>query len=232
MNLSDNPRGSSARPLLESEIKGAQLMAKSGVECAKMLNVSYATYRKWATEYGLFKQFRDKCVKEKNNRQKKKTKIHSNPNKGKYPLIDILKGKFPNSPVFKLKDRLFKCGYKAEKCENCGWDEKRITDGKGPFILDFKDSNPLNKSLENLTILCMNCAHNIRGYISRGKPELHHGLNLDKIQREKARIKIINTEEEKLKDARMEALANDADFEIGDLNTEELDQLLGGDFDE
>ena len=234
MSLSDNPRGSSARPLLESEIKGAQLLATDGADCARILNVSYATYKKWAVAYDLFEPFKQKCIEAKNKRQIKKTKVHSNPNKGKYPLMDILKGKYPNYPVFKLKDRLFKCEFKEEKCENCGWTEKRLSDGKGPFILDFKDSNPLNKQLENLQILCMNCAHNIRGYINRGKKEFHHNLDLDKMQREKVRIKIINAEEEKIQADRSEALKSDddIDFSIGDIPIDELEQLLGGESDE
>ena len=40
-----------ARPLLESEIKGIQKKARSAAEAAKLLGVSYNTYKKYAKQY-------------------------------------------------------------------------------------------------------------------------------------------------------------------------------------
>ena len=43
-----------------------------------------------------------------------------------------------------------------EKCNNCGFEEKRLTDGKVPLVLDFKDGNRKNHKYDNLQMLCFN----------------------------------------------------------------------------
>ena len=45
----------------------------------------------------------------------------------------------------------------------CGYSESRITDGKVPLILAFKDGDRSNHVLENLEIVCYNCYHNTYG---------------------------------------------------------------------
>ena len=47
-------RGLGAKPLLESEIKDAQKKARSAMEAARILGVSYNTYKKYARKYGIF----------------------------------------------------------------------------------------------------------------------------------------------------------------------------------
>ena len=47
-------RGIGARPLLESEIKDAQSKSRSAFEAARLLEVSYNTYKKYAKLYGIF----------------------------------------------------------------------------------------------------------------------------------------------------------------------------------
>ena len=71
------------------------------------------------------------------------------------PLKDILK----QNVIFqsyKLKKRLFKEGYKKEKCEICGWAEMS-KDGRIPLEINHKNGNPTDNRLENLAILCPNC---------------------------------------------------------------------------
>lgn len=206
-----NPKGYFSRPILESEIKAAQSISRSAKETARNLGVSYNTYKKWAKRYGIFETV-------KNKPGLKIPKPHRDPTRGAYPLDDIIAGKHPNYPTFKFKDKLFKSGYKKEECENCGWTEKRITDKKGPFLVDYIDGNPYNKSLENIRILCLNCTHNLRGYISRGKADLHHNLDLDKIQREKAKLKIQRVEVEE---------KSENEIDISSLTDEEIKQLMG-----
>ena len=41
-----------------------------------------------------------------------------------------------------------------EKCSCCGFEEKRVTDGKVPLVLDFIDGNRKNHKYENLRMLC------------------------------------------------------------------------------
>jgi hypothetical protein len=210
------PRGKYSRPPMESEIKAAQSVTNSALEAARLLGISYNTYKKWAKRYGLHEIHRNKPgVKIK--------KVQRDPTKGKYPLDDILKGMYPNYPTYRLKDRLFKCGYKEQKCENCGWTETRVTDDKGPFLVDYIDGNSYNKKFENIRILCLNCTHNLRGYINRGKTHARKDmivdLDVDRLQRERARPKIKKAEVDEEDD-------NWDDKELN-LTEEEIQQLLG-----
>ena len=60
-------RGLGAKPLLESEIKDAQKKARSAMEAARLLGVSYNTYKKYARKYGIFEDLKnpDGTVSEK-----------------------------------------------------------------------------------------------------------------------------------------------------------------------
>ena len=99
-----------------------------------------------------------------------------NVNQGKYSLSDILAGKHPKYPVFLLKKRLINNSHKKEIefphcCHNCGYGEKRVTDGTIPLILDHKDDNWTNHLKENLRFLCYNCFHNLRGNLRGKQPQ-------------------------------------------------------------
>lgn len=147
---SKRKRGMGAIPLLESEIREAQSKAKSASQASKFLNVSYVTYKKYATLYNLHTTFSNRCGK---GIPKPK-----NPNQGKYPLNEILAGKFPEYPLWKLKDRLIRAGLKEACCEQCGYNERRITDNKIPLLLVFEDNNEKNHVIENIRVFCYNCS--------------------------------------------------------------------------
>lgn len=144
-----------SRPLLESEIKKAQDESISASEAARKLNVSYNTYKKYAKLYGIME--RCKCVDSKGI-----PKVH-NPYKGKYPLEEILMGMHPTYNPSRLKEKLFKSKLKQQICEICGYNEARITDGKIPLVLAFKDGDRSNHIMDNLEIICYNCYHNTHG---------------------------------------------------------------------
>jgi hypothetical protein len=153
-----------SRKLSESEIKEAQEHSNNATGCSKYLNVKYHCYKKWADYYGIFK---------KNPWIKGSKKKRWSSDEGKYPLTQILEGKYPNYPIQSLKDRLIKCGIKKPICENCGFSENRITDNKIPLLISFKDGNEKNHLLENIEILCLNCTFLVgRGYINNGNPKL------------------------------------------------------------
>lgn len=114
------------------------------------MNVSYACYKKYAKLYNLHTTFTNKS-----GRGVLKTK---NPKIGKYPLDDILNGKFPDYPLWKLKDRLIRSGLKPAACEQCGYCERRLTDNKIPLLLVFEDNNEKNHKLENMKVFCYNCS--------------------------------------------------------------------------
>ena len=144
-----------SRPLLESEIIVAQDQSASAAEAARKLNVSYNTYKKYAKIYGIME--RCKCTDATGM-----PKVH-NPYKGKYPLEEILIGMHPGYSPSRLRKKLFAASLKQQVCEVCGFSEPRITDGKVPLVLAFKDGDRSNHLLVNLEIVCYNCYHNTHG---------------------------------------------------------------------
>lgn len=159
-------RGLGAQPLLESEIKRAQDKARSAMEAARILGVSFNTYKKYARKYGIFEDLK--------NPDGNGIRKGYNIKRGKFSLDDILKGKYPDYPVWKLKQRLLLNGYMLEKCNNCGFEEKRITDGKVPLVLDFLDGIKTNHLYDNLRMLCFNCSFLINGNITGPRKEFEY----------------------------------------------------------
>jgi hypothetical protein len=159
-------RGLGAKPLLESEIKDAQTKARSAMEAARLLGVSYNTYKKYARKYDIFEDLK--------NPDGTGIRKGYNLKRGKYSLDDILAGKYPDYPIWKLKQRLLNNGYMLEKCNSCGFEEKRIVDGKVPLVLDFEDDDRTNHKHENLRMLCFNCSFLINGNLTGPKKEYEY----------------------------------------------------------
>ena len=156
-------RGLASKPLLEWEIKDAQKKSRSAAEAARLLGVSYNTYKKWAKIYGIFEDLKNPAgigIRKVNPGGKK---FHH--------LDDVLAGKFPYYPVWKLKRRLLLGGYMKEECCNCGYCERRITDHKVPLVLDFIDGNRKHFEYENLRMLCFNCYFQLVGNLTGRKRE-------------------------------------------------------------
>ena len=72
-------------------------------------------------------------------------------------IQDLFEGKHPNYPHWKLQERLVRDGFMAQECGNCGYDDYRETDMRGPYIINFLDGDGTNHSLDNLQLLCYNC---------------------------------------------------------------------------
>jgi len=159
-------RGLGASPLLQAEIEEAQKKARSAMEAARLLGVTYNTYKKYAKKYGIFENLK--------NPDGNGISKGFNLRKGKYSLDDILKGKYPDYPVWKLKGRLLNNGYMLEKCNNCGFEERRITDHKVPLVLDHIDGDRKNHKYENLRMLCFNCSFLINGNLTGPKKEYQY----------------------------------------------------------
>jgi hypothetical protein len=158
--------GLAAKPLMEWEIKDAQKKARSAAEAARLLGVSYNTYKKWAKLYGVFEDLLNP-----NGYGIKRV----NPKTGKmYHLDDVLNGMYPNYPLYKLKRRLIQHGYLAEECSCCGFNEKRITDHKVPLILEFLDGNRQNYTFENLRLICFNCYYLTVGNLTGKKKNVYY----------------------------------------------------------
>jgi hypothetical protein len=171
LGITSNPprrlkRGNGFRPLLAHEITEAKRVLKekrpevNEAMVSRYLGVNYFTYKKYARMYGLWEP-------------KPNIKGHSgiyDAERGKHPLSEILVGKYPDYPIFRIKDKLIRSGTKEPKCENCGFKEKRVTDGKVPLILNFMDENSRNHLLDNMKLYCYNCTFTCgRGYIRTGE---------------------------------------------------------------
>jgi hypothetical protein len=150
-------RGLGAKPILEWEIRDAQTKARSAAEAARLLGVAYNTYKKWAKLYGIFDELKNPYGVGIRSMNRVKHE--------KYPLDDILEGKFPNYRPWKLKRRLISNEYLREECTCCGYKERRMTDHTVPLILDFIDGNRKNHVYNNLRLLCFNCYFQLVGNI-------------------------------------------------------------------
>ncbi|MBC8421947.1 MAG: hypothetical protein H8E03_00845 [Pelagibacteraceae bacterium] len=118
---------------------------------ARLLQVSYPTFKKYAILYGLF-----------------------NPNSGgagipkmgstgyiiKVP--DLFEGKHPKYPHWKIQQLLIKTGHMIQECDNCGYNQLRREDNRGPFLIDFIDNDGHNHSRDNMRLLCYNCFYLIK----------------------------------------------------------------------
>ena len=163
------PRGiSDGRPPMnrsESEIRYAMENTKSCLEASRFLKVSYETYKKYASMYidsatgkTLFELHKNQVGKGVPKPQKARLL-------GRYGLLEILDGKYPNYSRHKLRPRLLRNGIFEEKCECCGFEERRVTDYTVPLLLDWIDGDPTNHRRENLRFLCYNCY-----YLNVGNP--------------------------------------------------------------
>ena len=131
-----------------------QKHAQSAKHCARLLGVSYPTYKKYAKMYGVF----ENCKNEAGVGIKKLNKGRKS-----WALENILEGNNPSYPNWKLKRRLLSSGYMPQVCANCGYDEPRVTDNKVPLLLDYMDGNRRNHKYDNLRMLCYNCWFQING---------------------------------------------------------------------
>lgn len=153
-------RGRGYRPLLQSEIEDAQEKADTAMGAARILGVSYPLFRKYARRYGIHKI---------NRSATRKPNLYS-PEKGKYPISEILDNKHPHLNDYIIKDKLIRFNILEPKCNICGYDKRRVVDNKICLLLDHKDGDRKNSKLENLQLLCLNCTFECgRGYIRTGK---------------------------------------------------------------
>jgi 5-methylcytosine-specific restriction endonuclease McrA len=150
--------GRPAKALTELQIRQAMKYTKSNRAACRYLNVSFPTYKLYASMY--LDQETGKTLFE----------LHLNP-KGKgipkwraeqgdrTKLQDLLKRgmSLESYSLDKLKTRLLYENLLPSECGKCNFHEARVLDYKIPLILNFKDNNKSNWLLENLEFLCYNC---------------------------------------------------------------------------
>jgi len=158
--------GGHPKPLSRAEIVQAQQYTKSNRQAAKFLGVGSARYKRYAQIYNLYDS-------------------HSNPlgigtNKGfakrssTVALRDVFANKHTRYSVIRLKNRMVARNMLANECAMCGFCEKRITDGKTPLLLTFKDGTR-NYDRNNLWLLCYNCL-----FLTTGAPQIAHRGYIEK----------------------------------------------------
>jgi len=155
------PGGGNRSPPLKKDIEEAQRNSLSAAGAARIMGVSYATYKKYARSYGIHEQHVNqggKGIPKPNVRGQR------------FALSDILEGKHPTYNVKRLQQRLIKGGYMDEQCTLCSFEERRITDFKIPLMLIFKDGCRTNHLLENMYLLCYNCAFLTVGELNKLNP--------------------------------------------------------------
>lgn len=136
-------------------LKEALNNSKSNAEAARYLNIGYQTFKKYAL---LYKDERGVTFFEKHKNRGRKGVPTKNKKYENIFLSKILNNEGPlDYPNKKLKCRLIKNGYIDERCERCGFEERRVLDYKVPLLLDFIDGNNKNRQLNNLRLLCYNC---------------------------------------------------------------------------
>lgn len=148
--------GRQAFNITENELRYAMENTKSCSEAARFLNISFDTFKKYAKSY--IDKASEKTLFELHKNQRGKGIPKSGPRmRGKFGLLDILEGKYPEYKGQNLKGRLLRNGIFEEKCNHCGFEERRITDYIVPLLLDWEDGDKTNHKRENLRMLCYNC---------------------------------------------------------------------------
>ena len=132
--------------LSKSRIEWAIHNTQSMTQAARLLNIAYNTFKKYAEQYGLFQP--------SENKGPHSAPLHFDWNKR---ANDILDGKHPNYPVQKLQWLLLREGKLQEQCCECGHSKSRVKDNKIPLLIDFIDKDHHNHEIENLRMLCYNC---------------------------------------------------------------------------
>ena len=137
-----------SKPIPKTRIEWAIRSTLSIRSAAQYLGVSYNTFKKYAKMYDLFDQNK--------NQAGKGVTTKGNTGWG-VKIQDLFDNKHPNYPHYKLQERIVRNGYLKQECSNCGYDDYRERDMRGPYLINFLDGDPQNHNLDNLHLLCYNC---------------------------------------------------------------------------
>lgn len=150
--------GRPSKILTKEDIERAQTMTRSNMAASRYLHVSYNHYKKYAKMY---KNEEGVTLLEAHMNQEGKGIPKHLTNGGKEPpLMDLIEGRIPieHFDPQKVKFRIIQECLIEEKCNKCGFSERRVIDTKVPLILNHKNGNRKNYHLDNLEFLCYNCS--------------------------------------------------------------------------
>ena len=134
------------KPIPKGRMEWAIEQTLSMKGAARLLQVSYPTFKKYAKLYDLFNPNMGAVGIPKTGTTGYGVKIQ-----------DLFDGKHPKYPHYKLQEVLIKTGHMIQECNNCGYTQTRDIDNRGPFLLDFLDNDGTNHSPDNMRLLCYCC---------------------------------------------------------------------------
>lgn len=152
--------------LTEAQLRYAMDNTTSNSEAAVWMHVSFATWKKYAkmyideptgkTLYQLHKEtgFAKRLVLPQTRyRRKASAPWAFQPT----PIDEIFANKHLKYNLHSFKKRLINEGWKQERCDCCGFQERRQYDYDMPLKMHWVDGNKQNYTLENVQFLCFNC---------------------------------------------------------------------------
>jgi hypothetical protein len=153
--------------LTEAQIRYAIENTTSNSEAAAWLHVTIPTWKKYASLYideesgkSLFELHKKTGARKRLILPKTRYKRRSCNIPHAFqpiPIEDIFANKHPNYAKYRFKARLIKDGWKQERCDCCGFQERRKYDLEVPIRMHWRDGNKENFALENIEFLCFNC---------------------------------------------------------------------------
>jgi hypothetical protein len=187
------------------QILEAMDKTKSIKAAARYLNCSYQHLKPFMKRYThpdtgetLFDMHKNQC-----GRGIPKFITHNAFNRKEPAIIDIVEGRVDPSHFSpeKLRYRMIEAGLLEEKCTDCGFQERRITDYKMPLIMRFRDGNTKHYNLGNVQLLCYNCYFLYYGTVFEDK-ELQNleGVGSVLIKTEEDKFKLDSYQIKKLKE--------------------------------
>ena len=143
--------------ILQAQIEYAMKVTKSNRQAARFLRVSYNFYKKWAKAY---KNEKGEVLFDVHKNQAghniKKSQL-PRANSKKIRLDDILMGKYPQYPRWKLYNKIVANQILPERCNVCGYCERRPTDQRPPLVLHHMNGDKTDHRISNIELLCYNC---------------------------------------------------------------------------
>lgn len=168
-------KGAPPRPLAKEVLLSAMEKTKSVKAMTRYLHCSYPHVKMWMKHYvdeatgkTLFELHKNQCGKGIPKH------LTAHPNRKAEPSLQgIVEGRISatNFDPQKIKRRLIEQNYLEEKCYNCGFHERRVTDYKMPLFLHFKNGDHTYYHLDNLQMLCYNCYYLYVGEIFNDRDE-------------------------------------------------------------
>jgi 5-methylcytosine-specific restriction endonuclease McrA len=146
--------------LTEDDIRRAMEVSDSALKAAKYLKVSYTTFKRHARKHKdqltgktLWELFKDKNV------NVKREKIVIDRKKGRNWNKLLREGQKPTKDrIGRLKAVLIRKEKLKHKCNRCNYSTPRQEDNKIPLMLYFRNGDKSDWRLENLELVCYNCA--------------------------------------------------------------------------